>query len=63
METLAGPQTTAAPAPSLTGKRECARCSDPIGEVRLKLMPTAALCALCQKAVDAQARTKAVTQT
>jgi RNA polymerase-binding transcription factor DksA len=27
-------------------------CSQPIAEVRLKLMPTAVTCARCQKALD-----------
>jgi hypothetical protein len=32
----------------------CRACADPIAGVRLKLMPTAELCARCQKAVDAR---------
>jgi RNA polymerase-binding transcription factor DksA len=34
---------------------KCKRCNGAIGDVRLKLMPTAELCATCQKADDAQA--------
>lgn len=34
---------------------KCRVCDHPIADVRLKLMPSAGLCAPCQKAVDARA--------
>ena len=34
---------------------KCRLCNHAIAGVRLKLMPTADLCATCQKAVDARA--------
>lgn len=37
------------------GHGTCRLCDHPIADVRLKLMPTADLCAPCQKAVDARA--------
>jgi len=33
---------------------KCASCNGPLGEIRLKLMPTAEMCASCQKAEDAR---------
>jgi len=33
---------------------KCTSCGGPLGEIRLKLMPTAELCASCQKAEDAR---------
>ena len=32
----------------------CRMCGHPIAEIRLKLMPSADLCAPCQKSVDAR---------
>lgn len=36
----------------------CAACGKPIGDARLRLMPTAGTCAACQKKIDAEPRTE-----